>query len=710
MSEATVPPPDAETVLGFDPRALLGRAVLRPEGRAVGGQRVGDYELIERIAEGGMGVVYRARQISLGRIVALKMIRSGLLATPVEVQRFHREAEAVASLDHPHIVPVYEIGEDEERHFFSMKLIEGGSLAELNAECGAARRLSAEWMRRAAEIVAHMACALHHAHQRGVLHRDVKPTNVLLDEHGTPHRTDFGLAKLTEGGAGMTMSLAVMGTPHYMSPEQAAGDNARVTFAADIYSLGAVLYELLSGHPPFEGGTTLDLLRQVQERTPDPVRRANPGIARDLETICLKCLQKAPADRYASAEELAADLERWLAGKPVHARPVSAARRLWLWSRRNPAAAIAGVLLLMLAAVASVAAVRLRGQRDEINEGLARSLLAQAYAQRLGTGPERRPQNLRVLAEAALIRPSLELRNEVIATLALPALGPPQTWHTGERQLHNHQRMLSADGERYALFGQSQGVTVYQRREGTVLAGLITPPGHLFIGFLSPGGRFFINYDQAHSVFVWDLSLEPGGPMPHSHVLPGPWGYYGDFTPDSRALALSGKDNSVHFFDLESGAERMNVPLPCQATRLAIAPGGDRFVSTTGGMLHVWALSPAGEIGKHQHHSVITALAWHPHGRFVAAGYQNGEMQLFDSVSGTSRWLTPHHQYVDSLTFDASGEMLASSSWDSIRRYSDIATGRVVFEIKESGGIRGTSDGEWFATFDDDGSCARHGP
>ncbi len=272
----------------------------------------------------------------------------------------------------------------------------------------------------------------------------------------------------------------------------------------------------------------------------------------------LKCLQKAPADRYASAEELAADLERWLAGKPVHARPVSTALRLRLWSRRNSAAAIAGVLLLMLAAVASVAAVRLRGQRDEINEGLARSLLAQAYAQRLGTAPERRPQNLRVLAEAALIRPSLKLRNEAIATLALPALGPPQTWHAGERQLHNHQRMLSADGERYALFGQSQGVTVYQRREGTVLAELLTPPGHLFIGFFSPDGRFFINYDQARNVFVWDLSLATGGPLPHSRVVPGPWEYYGDFTPDSRALALPGKDSRVHFFDLESGAERMS--------------------------------------------------------------------------------------------------------------------------------------------------------
>jgi tRNA A-37 threonylcarbamoyl transferase component Bud32 len=346
------PASSEEKILGLDPRARL-----RPGCEPVA--RVGDYELLERIAEGGMGVIWRAWQVSLGRVVALKMIRSGLLASEAEVRRFHREAEAAAALDHPHIVPIYEVGEDDGRHFFSMKLIEGGNLADLSARCDPARR-SAAWAQRAAGIVATMAHAVHHAHQRGVLHRDVKPTNVLLDVKGAPHLTDFGLAKFADGAAGVTQTLAVIGTPHYMAPEQAAGGKQPVTISADIYSLGALLYELLCGAPPFAADSTLELLRQVQEQEPPPVRKSNPGLNADLATICHKCLQKLPGDRYATAEELAADLDRWLAGKPIHARPVGAARRLWLWSRRNRAAAIAGVLLLALAIVSTVSALHLR--------------------------------------------------------------------------------------------------------------------------------------------------------------------------------------------------------------------------------------------------------------------------------------------------------------------------------------------------------------
>ena len=256
-----------------------------PAGTRVG--YFGDYELLKVLGEGGMGIVYKARQLSLNRPVALKMIKAARFASADEVRRFQNEAEAVARLDHPNIVPIFEVGQYEDQHYFSMKLIAGESLDKRLKDYIADPR-------RAARLVATTAGAIHHAHQRGILHRDLKPANILIDAEGQPHVTDFGLAKRVEGDSELTRSGAILGTPAYMAPEQASGKRGAVTTATDVYGLGAVLYALLTGRAPFGGTTVIDTLEQVRERPPEPPRKLNPRVPRDLEVICLKCLEKDP--------------------------------------------------------------------------------------------------------------------------------------------------------------------------------------------------------------------------------------------------------------------------------------------------------------------------------------------------------------------------------------------------------------------------------
>ena len=302
----------------------------------------GDYELLEEIGRGGQGVVYRARQKSLNRIVALKVIGLAHWATEAHVKRFRLEAEAAARLNHPYIVPIYEVGERDGACYFSMGLVEGGQL-------DAVARREPIPIGRAAELIAKLARTVSYAHEHGILHRDIKPGNILLDAKGEPHLTDFGLARLAETESTVTRTMEVLGTPSYMAPEQAAGNNAGVTSATDIYGLGAVLYQLLTGHPPFAAGTTYETVRLVLDTEPRQPRLWNRKIDRDLATICLKCLDKDPRRRYASALALAEDLERWLKHEPIRARRTGLVTRGRKWVRRNPSIAVMAAMLLVLA-------------------------------------------------------------------------------------------------------------------------------------------------------------------------------------------------------------------------------------------------------------------------------------------------------------------------------------------------------------------------
>jgi hypothetical protein len=301
----------------------------------------GDYEITSEIARGGMGVVFRARQISLNRPVALKMILAGQLANEQEVRRFYTEAEAAANLDHPGIVPIFEVGQHEGQHYFSMGFVEGQSVAQ---------RLAAGPLppREAAALLAKVADSIDYAHQRGVIHRDLKPANILIDANGSPRVTDFGLAKKLQSDSALTGSGQIMGTPSYMPPEQAGGQRGEVGPSADVYALGATLYALITGRPPFQAATAMDTVLQVINDEPVPPRRLNASVPMDLETICLKCLEKDQGKRYATAADLAADLRRFLAGEPIVARPITRIERAVKWVRRRPAiAALSGLTALV---------------------------------------------------------------------------------------------------------------------------------------------------------------------------------------------------------------------------------------------------------------------------------------------------------------------------------------------------------------------------
>ena len=347
--ESEKPTPDHDATLLVEPVSAATDETIVPTQLDVGGpakvppvgskvQYLGDYELLSEIARGGMGVVYRARQSRLNRSVALKMILAGQFASEADVERFHIEAEAAANLDHSGIVPIFEVGEHEGNHYFSMGLVEGGSLASMVSD-GPLPALEA------AKLVHKIAEAIQYAHDNGVIHRDLKPANVLIDQTGQPKVTDFGLARRLDGDSNLTGTGQILGTPAYMPPEQASGKTDEIGPLADVYSVGAILYCLITGRPPFQGSGPLETLRHVVEKEAVAPRSLNPDVPKDLETICLKCLQKDQNRRYQSAAELSAELERFIKGEPIRARPVDAFERLLKWARRNRFSASLACLL-----------------------------------------------------------------------------------------------------------------------------------------------------------------------------------------------------------------------------------------------------------------------------------------------------------------------------------------------------------------------------
>ncbi|MCI0540539.1 MAG: WD40 repeat domain-containing serine/threonine protein kinase [Verrucomicrobiales bacterium] len=638
----------------------------------------GDYELLEELAHGGMGVVYRVRQMSLNRVVALKMILAGQLATPGLRQRFHTEAEAAARLDHPNIVPVYEIGEHDGQHYFSMKLVEGGTLADVAASRKTAADLpsgeSAALLRDAATVMGKVARAVHYAHQRGILHRDLKPTNILLDDRGEPHVTDFGLAKLAEDDSSLTISATMLGTPAYMPPEQAAGRSKELTTAADIYSLGAILYELLTGRPPFRADTQVQTLRQVCEREPIQPQTLNSTVDRDLETICLKCLNKDPLRRYGSAEMLADDLDRWRNGESIHARPVSPAEKLWRWCRRKPALAAAlglGVLLLLMVAIGpSVIAVRTKNANEalikakqETTEKLWDSYLAQARANRFSGQAGRRFASLDAIVKAAAIRLAPELRDEAIACLALSDLRVIKQW--APEATNQFTAVFDESLARYAIALPSREVSVRRVRDDAELFRL--PSSEQVVGIIhgfSHDGKLLAVRYAGGVTHVWDLERRQVVVVGKSFRDAGGV----DFSPDDRQIAMVNEQAEIVIYDLSARDRLKTFHLPAPATYVKYDPEGRRLAvsAISGHTGFVLDAASGARLATLDSISGVRALAWHPDGRWLAvACAEPREVQILDTLTGEKVRSFPHAAQTTAAAFTHAGDLLVTASYEA---------------------------------------------
>lgn len=580
-----------------------------------GGTRFGNYEILERIGRGGMGAVYKARQLNLDRVVALKLLPLGAWSGPNLVERFRSEAKAAAALQHPNIVAVHDVGEQDGQPFFTMDFVEGRTLAELVRD----QPLPAK---RAATYLQTIAAAVHYAHQQGVLHRDLKPSNILIDATDQPRITDFGLAKRLRGDSDLTLTGQVLGSPNFMSPEQAEGRSELVGPPSDVYSLGAVLYDLLTRQPPFQADTVTTLLKQVVEAEPVPPCSLNPNIPKDLETTCLKCLEKDPARRYPTAQALADDLGRFLRGEPVRARPVGAAAKAWKWCRRRPG--LAGVsVALILTIVAG-----LSGVLWQLQQNRSEKLAAQqnAYA-----------------ADMNLAQVAVE-KGDLGAAMALLKAHQPAP---GERDLRGWEW-------RY-LWQCCRSDELFELTRSAVGIDRIT---------FSPDGRWLAARDKNANLTFWDT----GSRRPVFSLKM--WGYLNPFafskTGDLLAYATAGTQ-AVSVVELKSRQEVVRLPQTNNIAQVAFSADATRlFTFSETGRLIEWNLALKQALrtfefiprGFEDGHNTV---AFSANGKLMAWCHERGvglcelNSGLRSEVSFTGVENTP-----TALSFSADGKLLAA--------------------------------------------------
>ncbi len=672
--------------------------------------RLGDYELGEELGRGAMGAVYRARHVPLGQTVALKVVLTGEFASEPERRRFLAEAGQAARLDHPNIVRVLNYGEADGRQFYAMELVEGPTLA--------AAKQRGEWRMKPAEsaatpgsfrhfaiLISQVARAVQHAHERGVLHRDLKPGNILLDADGTPHVADFGLATLL-GGDGesqpvrATLAGSPLGTPAYMPPEQVRGERS-VTTASDLWSLGAILYELLAGRPPFTGGNAPETYRKILEEEPSPIANhdsrttdcgdtgtepakrqgkvVNP-VPRDLEIIARKCLRKAPGERYSSAGALADDLDRWLQGEPILARPVRATEQAWLWVRRRPVVAAltttVALLVLLVAIGGPVVAFRLsRAERQEraanvtAQEKLFESLLAQARASRLTLEPGRREAGLKAVQAAAKIRVSPELRDEAVALLALSDQGQPTA--VSNLVFRGDAMALDADFQRFLQEEAGPSFSLRRRSDGLEEFRWPTPTnsGYLAHRELSPDGSLLVlNYSRPRLVLVRLAQREV--------LFDEADTWFGGFSPDGSWFAALRGDHALSVHESATGRPVAEHRFEQTArASLAFHPGGAPVLAVpVGPELQLWNWATDQIVGRMAEGAEVRCAAWH--GDLLATSLLGGEIRLLDLRRNRRLLLSGHLDTVEYLRFSPDGTFVASLEGnDGLAHWWDTQTG-----------------------------------
>ncbi len=674
----------------FDEAPGEARAAVPP---AAGGWiPIPGHEVLEELARGGMGIVYRARQFDPPRYVALKMLLPHQIASEPMRERFRLEIQAASGLDHPAILPVFQVGEQDGLPWFSMKLAGGGSLAARRGQ------FTGRW-KHIAELLATLADAVQFAHERGVLHRDLKPGNVLFDEGGRPYVSDFGLAKVIGADSDLTRSADFLGTPHYAAPEVTSASARNATTASDVYSLGAILYELLASRPPFEAEGVPALLKKIAEDEVIPPSKARSSrreealtsqskidqslvtsaatkLPRDLSVICLKCLAKDPARRYATARELAEDLRRWLAGRPILARPATPLERVQSWARRNPARAAVSALLLVV--VVSAIALEVRANR-RTHRALGESLVAQARLQR-GTGrPGQRFDTLELVRQATEIGAArteslrTQLRTEVAAALALPDAQMVDRWSVPVAQFEN-EFDFSSDLSRFAAATADGGCTVFstadRRKIWTLPAQTNNPAVRLR---LSPRGDFLAVRYQDKLTAVHSLSVSNTNPVWSSHD-PGATVVFpldGETMVVTERKGRGGRKATV--VAIGTGSVEAELPAPdhdllaCDARATRVAFASDR--------LSVHRVSDANEVWSAQLPAPACAIAWSPDGRRLAAalttrrGQENDGLNsfpilIFDAETGrlesTFAELPSNARRV---AFHPDGDSLAVATW-----------------------------------------------
>jgi WD40 repeat protein/tRNA A-37 threonylcarbamoyl transferase component Bud32 len=675
----------------------------------------GDYLLIERIAGGGMGVVYKARQKKLGRIVALKMILAGHLASEEEVRRFSLEAEAAAQLDHPGIVPIFEVGEHEGRHYFSMGYVEGGSLADRVKEEGP---LPAP---EAADLVRQVAEAVAYAHQQGVIHRDLKPGNVLLDKGRHAKVTDFGLAKRVQGTSHLTVYGQVLGTPSYMPPEQAAGKIEQVGPAADIYSTGAILYCLLTGRPPFQSAQPVDTLRQVLEQEPASPRQLNGAVGRDLDTICLKCLQKDPSKRYGSATDLAEDLRRFLTGEPIQARPVGRAERFARWCRRNPlvAALAAGVILSLLFGMGFVLYFAAQARTEA---ALAKKNEQQAVAEKALS--ERRLYDAEInLAYQAWRDSRITVAQDLLQHHVPSDATDPDyrdfEWYYLQRlcqlldlhTLKGHSGAVwnvaySADGRRLASCGSDGTVRIWNAVTWDVLLTLRGHAAPVPIVAFSPTGLTVASGDDQGFIKIWDTATGKLITSWKAHEKP-----IRDlaFSPDGRQIASASYDKTVRLWQATTGTSLCTLSGHSEAVLCVAYARDGRSLASGGGdsCVRLWDLGSGKEKRTLRHTSNVVSVAYSADGRQLASATRDS-IRVWNAMSGEpTRSFGGHSGDFRRIVFSPDSRNLASCSEDQTVRVWNLESGLETLTLRHAASVWGLAfrpDGCFLASAGEDGT------